>query len=139
MNAVMEMQNILTGEKNRIIERWEEKFNEAERRSTKLQREKDADRKIMAGMKKDLEDIEDEKAKLEEEISNKLDLTNLTKIEAEKDELQTELNDLRKLKKEELSRLKKEKDKEIKQLKAERDTVTKKKEKLYKDLDAGSE
>ena len=58
---------------------------------------------------------------MEEEISNRLDLSNMTRIEAEKDDLKTELNELKKLKKEELSKLKKEKDKEIKQLKPERD------------------
>ena len=74
-------------------------FNEAERRCARLQREKDAERKKMAYMKKNLDDVEDEKAKLEEVMNSRLEETDNTRLESEKEELQTELNNLKKLKK----------------------------------------
>ena len=83
--------------------------------------------KKIASLRDGLRTAEDERIKAEEELRNKLDLTNLTAIEAQKDDFQKEYEEMRK-----------KKDKEIRNQKTGGDNATKQKEKLYKELDAES-
>ena len=81
--------------------------------------------KKIASLRDESRTAEDERIKAEEELRNKLDLTNLTAIEAQKDDFQKEYEEMRK-----------KKDKEIRNQKTGGDNATKQKEKLYEELDA---
>ena len=94
-------------------ERWEKKCGEAEKKIVKLQKEKDTEVRRVAIIKKDMEDLRDEKDNMEEILNGRIEEANNTRFETEMEQLQAQLTNVKKQKKEEISKLKKEKDKEI--------------------------
>ena len=83
MKEVMRMQNKTVDDKEKAIEKWEKRCGEAEKRCVKLQREKDTEGRKLASVKKHLEDLKDEKDKMEEIMNGRLEEANSTKFESE--------------------------------------------------------
>ena len=72
MNVAMKLQNETIEDKRKAIERWEKKFGESDKKIAKLQKEKEAEVRKVDNIRKDRDDLRDEKKKMEEILMKRL-------------------------------------------------------------------